>query len=199
MDGMILAGASAAGFSIGSSIVFWWPMIADPGPQTNVSDWTLTIIGTGLLRPVVITICGAMIGAGVWRYMLKPSTSVILLPAIGSVGGYLLLTFGSIQLQPSGNWPEFIWTLLIAIAVFALYRRVLDQAVATDRKALGSEDQRIVCPACHKLTPAGAFCAHCGNPLQPSAKAASNGATSRDAAQSAPLETEGDSGTVERG
>ena len=199
MDGMILTGASAAGFSIGASIVYWWPMIADPGPQTNVSDWTLTIIGVGFLRAAVITICGAMIGAGVWRYMLKPSTSVILLPAIGGIGGFLLLNFGSIQLQPSGNWPEFIWTLLIAVAVFVLYRRVLDQAVAIDRQALGAEDQRIVCPNCHKLTPAGAFCAHCGKPLTTANLATSDGPTVPESEPVTTLLESDNDATVQKG
>jgi len=165
MDGVILTGASAAGLSIGASLVYWWPMIADSGPQANVSDWTLSILGVAFLRPIVVTLCGAMIGAGVWRYMIATNTSVIVLPAIGGVVGYLLLTFGSIQIQPSGAWPEFLWTLLVAVAVFVLYRRVLDQAVATDRLALGAPNARIVCSACHKVTPVGTFCASCGAAL----------------------------------
>ncbi|MDQ3444102.1 MAG: hypothetical protein M3490_10890 [Chloroflexota bacterium] len=171
MDGMILAGASAAGFAIGASMVYWWPMIAAPGPLTNVSDWTLSIIGVAILRSAVITLCGAMIGAGIWRYMMTPGASVVVLPAAGGVVGYLLLTFGSIQLQAAGNWPEFIWIALLLVAVFVLYRRVLDGAVSTDRQALGNDQGRLVCPSCHKVTPAGAFCARCGKPLpQPSRK-----------------------------
>ncbi|MEJ7902340.1 MAG: hypothetical protein WKF63_10865 [Thermomicrobiales bacterium] len=165
MDGVILAGASAAGFAIGASIVYWWPMIAAPGPETNVSDWTLSIIGVAILRSAMITLCGAMIGAGIWRYMVTPAASVIVLPAVGGVAGYLLLTFGSVQLQAAGNWAEFIWVALLLAAVFVPYRRVLDGAVATDRKALGDDRGRLVCPSCHKVTPAGAFCARCGKPL----------------------------------
>lgn len=165
MDGMILTGASAAGFSIGASLVYWWPLIADSGPQTNVSDWTLSVLGVSFLRPIVVTLCGAMIGAGIWRYTIATNASALVLPATGGVVGYLLLTFGSIQLQPSGNWPEFLWTLLVVAAVFVLYRRVLDQAVATDRLALGTDNKRIVCPYCHKVTPVGAFCAICAHPL----------------------------------
>ncbi len=165
MDGMILTGASAAGFSIGASIVYWWPMIADPGPQTNVSDWTLSIIGVTILRTSVITLCGAMIGAGIWRYMITPAASVIVLPAVGGAIGYVLLTFGSIQFQAAGNWPELLWIALLLAVVFVVYRRVLDQAVMTDRRALGGDLGRLVCPSCHRVTPPGAFCARCGKPL----------------------------------
>jgi hypothetical protein len=167
MDGAILGGACAAGFAIGSAIVYWWPMVAGSGPLTSVSDWTISILGVALVRPVVITLCGAMIGAGIWRYMIRKSLVVALPAAIGGIGGYLLLTFGSIQLQASGIWAEFLWTLLVLAAVFTVYRKVLDQAVADDRRALGDERSRIVCRACHKVTPAGQFCAHCGEALSP--------------------------------
>lgn len=169
MDGVILVGAAAAGFAIGASVVYWWPMVGDPGPAMDVRDWTLTIIGAGIVRSTIVTLCGAMIGAGIWRYMITPKASAVLLPAVGGVGGYLLLTFGSVQLQATSIWLEFLWVLLLAVAVFALYRRVLDAAVATDRVALGDDEGRLVCPSCHRVTPAGAFCARCGRPLpQPS-------------------------------
>jgi hypothetical protein len=185
MDGMILTGATAAGFTIGAALVYWWPMIADAGPQTNVSDWTLSIIGVSIVRAVVITLCGAMIGAGVWRYMIQPSSMFSALPAVAGVLGYLLLTAGSIQLQPQGNWPEFLWSLLVAAAVVVLYRRTLDQAVATDRQALGNAEERIVCPTCHRITPRGAFCAHCGSPLPPmSSPSAPTRTSEQDAGES---------------
>jgi len=165
MDGIILVGASAAGFTIGTALVFWSPMLGGRGPQTDVSDWTLTLIGMVLLRPVVITLAGAMLGAAIWRYMITPSIGRIVLPAVGSVGAFLLLTFGSIQLQPAGLWPEVIWTLILAAVTFAIYRVVLKGAITEDRKAMGAEGSRTVCPNCQQITPASAFCANCGEPL----------------------------------
>lgn len=169
MDGVILIGSSAAGFTIGTALVYWSPMLGNRGPQTDVSDWTLTMIGVVILRPVVITLAGAMLGAGIWRYMVTPSIVRILLPAVGSVGAFLLLTFGSIQLQPAGLWPEVIWTLLLAAATFAIYRVVLKGAITEDRKAMGSDGGRMVCPGCQQITPTGAFCANCGEPLSDAA------------------------------
>jgi len=166
MDGVILCGTSAAGFAIGSAMVFWAPIVSDKGPQTSVSDWTLTTLGVVLFRPIVITLAGAMLGAGIWKYMLTPNPSVVILPAVGSIGGILLLTFGSLQLQPSGLWPEVMWTLLIAIAAFLVYRLVLNSAISADRKVVDVDKARVVCPSCRKITPAGAFCAHCGAVLE---------------------------------
>ncbi|HEV2066292.1 MAG TPA: zinc ribbon domain-containing protein, partial [Thermomicrobiales bacterium] len=176
MDGVILVGSSAAGYAISTALVYWSPMLGNRGPQTDVSDWTLTLIGVVILRPVVITLAGAMLGAGIWRYMVTPSIARILLPAVGSVGAFLLLAFGSIQLQPAGLWAEVIWTLLLSAATFAVYRVVLKGAITEDRKAMGSDGGRMVCPSCQQITPAGAFCANCGEPLP---EAAGTGKASR--------------------
>lgn len=165
MDGVILVGASAAGFATGTALVFWAPMLGDRGPQTSVGDWTLTTIGVVLLRPVVITLAGAMLGAGIWRYMILPRISTIIVPAAGSIGAFLLLTTGSIQIQPAALWLETIWTLLVAAAAFVVYRTVLRNAIATDRSVLGEDGARMVCPTCQQVTPPGTFCANCGEAL----------------------------------
>ena len=165
MDGVILCGTSAAGFAIGSAIVYWAPMVSGRGPQTDVADWTLSTLGVTLLRPIVITLAGAMLGAGIWKYASSPKPVALFLPLLGSVAGTLLLSLGSLQFGPSGLWPEVIWTALVAIASFMIYRLVLNGAISTDRVVVGDDGARVVCPNCHLITPAGAFCAHCGTAL----------------------------------
>jgi hypothetical protein len=167
MDGMILAGSSAAGVAIGLSSTFWWPMTYGRWSPDGVSEWTLAIAGQVLLRPLVITLSGALIGAGVWRYMLHPSGSVALvLPAAGGVLGIMALSLGSLALQPSGIWPEFLLTLVLAVLVFAAYRTTLESAIETDAAALGENGERMICPHCHLLTPVGGYCGRCGKSLE---------------------------------
>jgi hypothetical protein len=166
MDGMILAGSSAAGLAIGLSSTFWWPMTYGEGPLMDVSEWTLTIAGQVLLRPLVLTLSGALIGAGVWRYMLHPGGSVtLLLPAAAGVFGVMVLALGSLALQPAGIWPEFLLTLFLAVLVFAAYRKSLAGAIEADEKAMGENGERLICPHCHLITPAGDYCGRCGKPL----------------------------------
>lgn len=167
MDGVTLAGASAAGIAIGLAGTFWYPMVSGDGPLMNVSDWTLMIVGQVLLRPIVITLSGAMIGAGVWRYMLTSTTGLTaVLPTVTGVVGIFLLWMGSVGTQASGIWMEFQLTLFLALLVFVLYRHTLVQAIETDSLAMGSAGERIVCPHCHQVTPVGTFCARCGQPLK---------------------------------
>lgn len=168
MDGVTLAGASAAGIAIGLAATFWYPMVTGDGPLMSVSDWTLTVMGQVLLRPLVITLCGAMIGAGVWRYMITASTGMTaVLPTAAGVLGLFLLWLSSVATQSSGIWAEFQMTLFLALLVFVLYRQTLVQAIETDSLAMGNDGERIVCPLCHQVTPVGAFCARCGQPLVP--------------------------------
>ncbi|HEU0165503.1 MAG TPA: zinc ribbon domain-containing protein, partial [Thermomicrobiales bacterium] len=108
---------------------------------------------------------GAMLGAAVWRYMITPVPQGLILPAGGAIGGMILMDLGSIFIQGNGLWPEVLWLVVVGIAVFVLYRLVLAAAVKDDRRTLGEDGSRIVCPHCHQLTLRGAFCSRCGEPL----------------------------------
>jgi hypothetical protein len=169
MDGLTLAGTVAAGFTLGTAMVFASPMLTDGGPASDASGWTLTTIGLTIIRPLIWTLSGAMLGAGVWRYMLKQSVATMLLPAIGGVGAPLLHTFVSIQLASTGLWPEVLWGLVVMVVVAALYRRILASAIEQDRRVLGNDNSRVICPNCRRVTPGGAFCAHCGHALSTAA------------------------------
>ena len=129
----------------------------------------MRIIGVGVLRSLVFVLCGSLIGAGLWRYMMAGARTGTVLPAAVGVLGIFLLTVGSIQAQAADIWAEFLWSTLIALAAFVLYRRTLDQAVATDTMALGATNERMVCPACHRVTPNSTYCAYCGHRLTPEA------------------------------
>jgi hypothetical protein len=165
MDGAIMGAIGGAGFAIGATIVFLAPGVSDGLPHTSVSDWTLTTIAIIVTRPIILTLGGAMLGIAIWRYMRDGNMYSLVMPAIGSVGMWLLLALGTVQLQPAGLSIEFLWNLLLVASAVVLYQRVATEAVAIDLQAAGADGNRIICPHCHKLTPAGAFCANCGKSL----------------------------------
>lgn len=165
MDGLTLAGAVAAGVSLGGAMVFAAPMLAGGGPASDAATWTLTTIGLTILRPVIWTLGGAMLGAAAWRYLRTQRIGGIVIPLAGAVAGLLLFSFVAIQLAPAGLWAEVLWGVVVAAAIVVLYRMTLRGAIAEDRRVLGSDNARVVCPSCHRVTPRGAFCAHCGASL----------------------------------
>jgi hypothetical protein len=128
-------------------------MISHAGPQGPVDEWTMRVIGVLILRSMVIVWAGAMIGAGVWRSMMRNASRAHTLPALAGILGIVLLMFGSIQLQPGSPWAEFLWTAVLAAAAYLLFQQALDQ-------------ERVVCPRCHRVTPDGAFCSYCGASLK---------------------------------
>jgi hypothetical protein len=60
---------------------------------------------------------------------------------------------------------EFVFELVLAFAAVYLFLQSIHHAVEIDRRALGVNGNRMVCPHCHKVTPTGAFCANCGESL----------------------------------
>jgi hypothetical protein len=165
MDGAIMGAIGGAGFAIGATIVFLAPGVSDGLPHTSVSDWTLTTIAIIATRPIILTLGGAMLGIAIWRYMRDGNIYSLVMPAVGSVGIWLLLALGTVQLQPAGLSVEFLWNLLLVASAVVLYQRVAAEAVAVDLQAVGADGNRVICPHCRKLTPAGAFCANCGKSL----------------------------------
>ena len=165
MDGLTLGAVVGAGFSLGTAIVFASPMLTQGGPVADASTWTLTTIGLTIIRPLIWTLSGGMLGAAAWRYLLSGRIGSALIPAIVGAAAPLLFTLMSIQVSATGLWPEIIWGLLVAVVVGFFYRRTIAQAIEEDRKVLGNDDSRIICPNCNQVTPAGQFCANCGATL----------------------------------
>jgi MFS family permease len=166
MDGAILGAVGAAGFAIGASIIFFAPAIGDGLPRMQVSDWTLTSVAIVIVRPIILTLAGAMFGIAIWRYMREGRIGGMVLPVIGGAGIWMLLSLGTIQVEPSGISVEFLWNIVLGLAAYVLYQRSVAGAIAIDRAALGNAGSRMVCPSCRQVTPVGAFCANCGASLQ---------------------------------
>ncbi len=165
MDGLTLGAVMGAGYSIGTAVVFASPMVTQGGPESDASSWTLTTIGLTILRPLIWTLSGGMLGAAAWRYLLTGTIGSSLVPALVGSAVPLLFTLVSVQISSAGLWPEFLWGLLMAAIAGSFFSKTVNQAIRHDRRILGNDGSRTVCTSCHQVTPAGRFCSHCGSDL----------------------------------
>jgi hypothetical protein len=169
MDGVTLGAAAGFGYAAATAIVYYWPLIGQgKHPAVPLEDWTATLIGLAVVRPLLFGVVTAMIGAGIWHYALSARTADLALPAMLGLGGLIVYSIGDLLTQSSGTRTELLWNaIILAIGLFISFRLVLQKALRYDRQIIGDPSQRTVCPNCHRVTPTGAFCAHCGHPLPP--------------------------------
>lgn len=138
MVGLTLGAVTDAGYSIGTAIVFAWPMVTGGAPESDAADWTLTTLGLTILRPLIWTLSGGMLGAAAWRYLSSGTIGSALIPALIGAAVPLLCTLISIQLSRAALWPEFLWGVVMAAIASSFFRKTLRQAIRHDRRVPGA-------------------------------------------------------------
>ncbi|CAA9535141.1 MAG: hypothetical protein AVDCRST_MAG73-1315 [uncultured Thermomicrobiales bacterium] len=165
MDGVALGAAAGGGVAVASALVYVWPVIRGADPKVDTADWTATLIGLLLIRPLILSSTTALVAAGIWHFALTQRSRDLAIPVGAGLAGTTIFAIGDLISQGAGTLPELIWGLA-ALALGTLpMRHVLGRARIQDQKALGGPGQRVVCPTCHRITPVGAFCARCGAAL----------------------------------
>ena len=131
-SGMMLSGAIAAGYVVASGIIFYGPLYEEMVPLMSTSQWTLTIFGLAVIRPIVWIFGGAMFGAVVWRYLRTASPASIMMPAI--IASVIVLGFGILSLAagPAGHWMEAAIGVIFMIVTIFFYHRFLATAIRND-------------------------------------------------------------------
>lgn len=165
MDGIALGAAAGGGYAAGGAIIFVWPLLTGGDPGGRVSDWTAALLALILIQPLVFALTASLLGAALWHYALTQrsrdlalSLSTALIAAVaGSLGGLLIARYGTAV--------ELLWHATVLLALVAIGRSTLHRALHQDRRAIGFDGHRVVCPSCRQITPRAAFCATCGSPL----------------------------------
>jgi hypothetical protein len=167
MDGVTLGAAAGFGYAAATAIVFFWPLITDgTNPNIPLEDWTATLLGVAVVRPLLFGTCAGLVGAGMWHYAMMQRSSELTLPVALGIGGVMLFSVGDLLVQTAGTRWELLWgALVLVVLLFVSFRLVLRKALRFDLHALGGSGQRVVCPHCGRVTPSGTFCANCGRPL----------------------------------
>jgi len=167
MDGMVFGVAAGVGFAAGSTLVNYWPIIKGgyvPPTGPGLSDWTATVLGLAILRPLVQGTTTALIGAGIWALSLRRGD--VILPIAAGLGGAVAYSLGEVLLLSRGTLVVLALHGLLLVLLLAVLRRTIHQALLLDARALGLEGGVLVCQSCRQQTDARVFCTHCGTALR---------------------------------
>ena len=124
-SGMFLSASVAAGYIVGAALAFYFPLYSQLGPIMSTSEWTLTILGIAVIRPVIWVYSGAMVGTVVWRYLQRDSLPEITIPAFIAVGFPVAFSLASLAIAPVGLWAAVTLGILFAVVSVLLQMRVV--------------------------------------------------------------------------
>jgi RsiW-degrading membrane proteinase PrsW (M82 family) len=178
MDGAVFGVAAGVGFAAGSTLVNYWPVIRGGyvPPGTGLADWTATLVGLAVLRPLVLGSTSGLIGAGIWAASLRRGE--VVLPMIVGFGSAVVYSLGELLLLSRGTLVVLALHGLLLALLLTTLRRTIHLALLLDARALGLDGDTLVCQHCHQPTEARIFCTHCGTALraQPKRVRTSSGA-----------------------
>jgi hypothetical protein len=168
MDGLTLGAAAGGGYAAATTIVHFWPAILrDQNPGGDISDWTATLVGLIVFRPLIFAAFAALLCSAIWQYALDQRSSSLIRGVVSGIGGIIIYSVIDLLIQPAGAAAEMIWQLTVLGVLWFVVRAAIRSALAQDAIAFGQAGDRIRCQNCQQLTPDGAYCAHCGAPLYP--------------------------------
>ena len=139
MDGMTLGAVIGAGWAIGTTAIFAWPVARTAGPTMSVQDWTLLTLGVVLFRPIILTGATAVIATAIWQMLLGQQRGAPQLWALVGALSVVLLGVGTIIIQPRGLQGEILWNLGLAVLVMVALRLSLRNALTFDRRSRDGE------------------------------------------------------------
>lgn len=174
MDGVTLGAATGSGYAAATAVVHFWPAIVQgQNPGGDVSDWTATIVGLIVLRPLIYGALAAVLCAAIWQYAVDQRASSLTRGVIAGVGGIIVFSIIDLLIQPAGAAAELLFQLVVIIVLWFVTRSAIRGALRHDALSMKRRGNRVVCGNCDQLTPDGSFCAHCGAPLHAGEAAAS--------------------------
>ncbi len=145
----------------------YWPIIRDgyaPAAGAGLADWTATLVGLAIVRPLVQGTTSALIGAGIWAASLRRGDTI--LPITVGFSGAVLYSLGELLLLSRGTLVVLALHGLVLAVLLMVLRRTIHQALLFDGRALGLEGGTLDCPGCHQSTEARVFCTQCGTALR---------------------------------
>lgn len=132
LSGMFFSAAVTVGFVAAGAIVFYDPLWSHHPPTMPSSQWTLMLLGLGIIRPIVLMLLGAMVGAVAWRYLRTMDPATVVIPASITMSLWLGFSVLSLIAESNGHWAEFILGIVFAVVCGWVYARLLNVASRHD-------------------------------------------------------------------
>jgi RsiW-degrading membrane proteinase PrsW (M82 family) len=167
MDGAVFGVASGVGFAAASTLVNYWPIIRGgyaPTGAAGISDWTATLVGLAILRPLIHGTTSGLIGAGIWAATLRRGNVIV--PVVVGLAGAVVYSLGELLLLSRGTPAVLALHGLVLALLLTTLRRTIHEALLLDARALGLGGGTLMCQNCHRSTEARVFCTQCGTALR---------------------------------
>ncbi len=166
MDGVTLGAATGSGYAAATAVVHFWPAIVNrQNPGGDVSDWTATLVGLVILRPLIYGALSAVLCASIWQYAIDQRASSLTRGVVAGVGGIIIFSVVDLLIQPAGAAAELVWQMVVVVALWFVTRSAIRGALRHDALVFARAGRSVTCPNCQQLTPDGSYCANCGSPL----------------------------------
>lgn len=166
LDGLTFGAASALGFTLASSLTAFWPLITGPlVAGGSPLDWAVRLTRAGLLISLVNASTTALVAAALWlqrynrRRKDRPWHSNVLAAIVVAYGAQILL--GVVNVLLLDLLAQVAVLTAVTVALLLYVRFAIHQALLVE----GAEHEigpNSVCPECHRVVPAMAFCPACG-------------------------------------
>ena len=166
LDGLTFGAASALGFTLAGTLTQFWPLLDGPLVGTGSTlDWAVRLTRAGLLVMLVNACTTAGVTASMWmqrydrRRSGRPWWSSV--PAAAAVAFGVQLALGWVAVVAHDLAVDVGVLVVAAVALLLYVRLVIHDALLVE----GAEHQigpDSVCPECHHVVPAMAFCPNCG-------------------------------------
>jgi RsiW-degrading membrane proteinase PrsW (M82 family) len=124
MDGAVLGVASGVGYAAASTLVNYWPIVRDgyaPAGAAGIVDWTATLFGLAIIKPLTHGVTCALLCAGVWAAMVRRGS--VSVPLLAGLCGAVAYSVGELLLSRPGTLAVLtLHGLLLAILSALLWR-----------------------------------------------------------------------------
>ncbi|HET9780381.1 MAG TPA: PrsW family glutamic-type intramembrane protease [Candidatus Dormibacteraeota bacterium] len=166
LDGLIFGAASALGLTLSRTLTQLWPLLTQPlvGNGSEI-DWAIRLTRAGLLVMLINACTTATIASAIWsrrfdrRRTGRPWYSRV--PAALAVGFGVQLLLALLAFVVQDQVLDFGILVVAALVLLLFVRLVIHDALLIEgaEHEIGPDS---ICPECHRIVPAMAFCPACG-------------------------------------